>query len=88
MAGGTDGGGTCGLGQLDLHLVHPINGQQGGPSLSDDPIPLGLGKPGQGEQEHGALADQAGFLDPAKLDQAAAAAGIGDGRKGGMGLLD
>jgi starvation-inducible outer membrane lipoprotein len=47
-----------------------------------------LGKPGQGEQEHGALADQAGFLDPAKLDQAAAAAGIGDGRKGGMGLLD
>jgi hypothetical protein len=87
MAGGSDGGGSSGLGHFNLHIRHPIEGEQGGTGFGGDAIALSLGEAWQGQSKHGPIAHHAGGLDPAQLDQAATAAGILDGVEGGLGLL-
>jgi hypothetical protein len=87
VAGRSDGSPSSGLGHFDLHVGHPLEGEQGRTGFGGDAIALSLGKTWQGQAKDGPIAHQSGGLDPAQLDQAAPAASILDGVEGGLGLL-
>jgi hypothetical protein len=87
MASCSDRSGTAWLVQLNLDVVDSFDGEQGRLGFGGDAIPLALGKARQGKAKYGPIVHQPRLLDPAKLDQAAPAAGILNGVEGGLSLL-
>ncbi len=65
-----------GLGEFDLQVIDARDAQQGFARFGGDAVALAGGEAGQGEAKHGAGALNPHGVDPAQLQQAAAAAGV------------